>query len=124
MTSTTHDCSLLGRKFGANDYEPEVYVNEIAHHCVGDHELQKQLCNIQKLSEDTNSQLKQNVCQNYGQFIDTAKEISFLRSEMYQLAHMITEQRNLLHELMDASVLGNKGTFKDSSVKWKTNTQH
>ena len=27
---------------------------------------------------------------------------------MYQLAHMITEQRNLLHELMDASVLGDK----------------
>ena len=46
--------------------------------------------------------------QNYGQFIDTAKEISYLESEMYQLAHMITEQRNLLHELMDASVLGDK----------------
>ena len=53
-------------------------------------------------------QLKKNVYQNYGQFIDTAKEISFLESEMYQLAHMITEQRNLLHELMDASVLGDK----------------
>lgn len=29
---------------------------------------------------------------------------------MYQLAHMITEQRNLLHELMDASVLGVKAS--------------
>ena len=58
--------------------------------------------------EDTHLQLKKNVYQNYGQFIDTAKEISFLESEMYQLAHMITEQRNLLHELMDASVLGDK----------------
>ena len=63
---------------------------------------------FQTLLEDTHLQLKKNVYQNYGQFIDTAKEISFLESEMYQLAHMITEQRNLLHELMDASVLGDK----------------
>ena len=61
-------------------------------------------------------QLKKNVYQNYGQFIDTAKEISFLESEMYQLAHMITEQRNLLHELMDASVLGDKVRLKSKSI--------
>lgn len=56
------------------------------------------------MSENTHSQLKQNVYQNYRQFIDTAKEIAFLESEMYQLSHMITEQRNLLQELMQFSV--------------------
>ena len=73
--------------------------------------------------EDTHLQLKKNVYQNYGQFIDTAKEISFLESEMYQLAHMITEQRNLLHELMDASVLGDKvkiNIIKENSLPNET----
>ena len=65
-------------------------------------------------------QLKKNVYQNYGQFIDTAKEISFLESEMYQLAHMITEQRNLLHELMDASVLGDKVIMLCGTVSEET----
>jgi hypothetical protein len=46
--------------------------------------------------------------QNYNQFIETAKEISFLESEMYQLSHMITEQRNLLTSLIETSILGNK----------------
>ena len=52
--------------------------------------------------------MKKNVYQNYRQFIDTAKEISFLESEMYQLSHMITDQRNLLSELMQFSVSGEK----------------
>ena len=60
------------------------------------------------MSESTHSQLKKNVYQNYRQFIDTAKEISFLESEMYQLSHMITDQRNLLSELMQFSVSGDK----------------
>ena len=115
MASTTSDLALLGRKLGAKDYEPEVYVKEITHHCVGGHELHQQRSNIQTLLEDTNLQLKKNVYQNYGQFIETAKEISFLESEMYQLAHMITEQRNLLHDLMDASVLGDKAAFNDDN---------
>ena len=60
------------------------------------------------MSESTHTQLKKNVYQNYRQFIDTAKEISFLESEMYQLSHMITDQRNLLFELMQFSVNGEK----------------
>jgi hypothetical protein len=52
--------------------------------------------------------LKKNVYQNYKQFIETAKEISYLESEMYQLSHMITEQRNLLTCLMETSILGEK----------------
>jgi len=106
--ATTSDLGLLGRKLGAADYDPDMYVKEIAQRCVGGHELHQQRVNIQTLSEDTNSQLKKNVYQNYGQFIETAKEISYLESEMYQLAHMITEQRNLLLELMDSSILGDK----------------
>ena len=44
--------------------------------------------------------------ENYGQFMTTAKEIAFLESEMYQLSHMITEQRNILQRMAETSVLG------------------
>ena len=108
MASTTSDLALLGRKLGAVDYKPDIYVKEIAQRCVGGHELHLQRNNIKTLSEDTHSQLKRNVYQNYNQFIETAKEISFLESEMYQLSHMITEQRNLLTSLMETSILGEK----------------
>ena len=64
------------------------------------------MLNFQTLSESTHSQLKKNVYQNYRQFIDTAKEIGFLEKEMYQLSHMITDQRNLLLELTQFNVSG------------------
>ena len=71
---------------------------------------------FQTLSESTHTQLKKNVYQNYRQFIDTAKEIAFLESEMYQLSHMITDQRNLLFELMQFSVSGEKVDNSDIEV--------
>lgn len=46
MTSTTSDLALLGRKLGAVDYKPDIYVKEIAQRCVGGHELLLQRNNI------------------------------------------------------------------------------
>ena len=97
---------------------------------------------LQTLSEDTHSQLKKNVYQNYGQFISTAKEISSLEDEMYTLSHMITEQRNLLQRLAETSILGDKvplshelnqgkegaatapGTSASAGIEGKANDKH
>ncbi len=122
MAATTADLSLLRRKLAAADYEPEIYVREIAARCVGGHELHLQRANIAALSEDTHAQLKKNVYQNYGQFMNTAKEISFLESEMYQLSHMITEQRNIIQRMSETSVLGDKIDAKDEDAKNKVPT--
>ena len=46
MASTTSDLTLLGRKLGALDYDPGVYVREIARRSVGGHELLQQRNNI------------------------------------------------------------------------------
>lgn len=87
------------KKFGAVDFNPDKYVKEISQVCVGGLELQQQRCKIQTLAEETSTALKKNVYHNYMQFIETAKEISHLESEMYQLSHMLTEQRSLLSTL-------------------------
>jgi len=116
MASTTSDLTLLGRKLGALDYNPDLYVKEIARRSVGGHDLLHQRNNIKTLSESTHTQLKKNVYQNYRQFIDTAKEIGFLEKEMYQLSHMITDQRNLLLELTQFNVSGDTLDVNDIVV--------
>ncbi|KAF4533158.1 hypothetical protein B566_EDAN001700 [Ephemera danica] len=81
--------------------------------CVGGLELLQQRQKIQALSEETNSQLKKNVYQNYMQFIETAKEISHLESEMYQLSHLLSEQRSLLSSLTESSLIGIRAPVVD-----------
>ncbi|KAJ9594195.1 hypothetical protein L9F63_014355, partial [Diploptera punctata] len=96
------------KKISASDFNPEKYVKELSQRCVGGQELQQQRQKIQVLADETNILLKKNVYQNYMQFIETAKEISHLESEMYQLSHMLTEQRSLLSSLANTSLLGDK----------------
>uniref|UniRef100_A0A2P2I0A0 Exocyst complex component 8-like n=1 Tax=Hirondellea gigas TaxID=1518452 RepID=A0A2P2I0A0_9CRUS len=51
------------------------------------------------------------------QFIETAKEISYLESEMYQLSHLITEQKSLLTSMLEVSVSGEKGPGSGGGVQ-------
>ena len=103
---TTQDVAVLTRKLGAGDYDPVKYVAEISQRCVGGEEVHAQRKVIQAVADETNNQLKKNVYQNYSQFIETAKEISHLETDMYRLSHMITEQRKLLTGLLETSLLG------------------
>ncbi|XP_054162015.1 exocyst complex component 8-like [Oppia nitens] len=63
---------------------------------------------VQSLADDTNSQLKKNVYKNYSLFIETAKEISYLKNEMFQLSHLLTDQQNLMASLLDISIGGQR----------------
>lgn len=74
--------------------------------CIGSDELRKQRAKIQELADTTSAQLKKNVYQNYMQFIETAKEISHLESEMYQLSQLLGEQRSLLNTLATSHTTG------------------
>uniref|UniRef100_A0A1B6FB48 Exocyst complex component 8 n=1 Tax=Cuerna arida TaxID=1464854 RepID=A0A1B6FB48_9HEMI len=92
------------KKFEAVGFLPDKYVKEISQVCVGGQELQQFRSKIQTLAEESSAALKKNVYHNYMQFIETAKEIAHLESEMYQLSHMLTEQRTLLSTLASSSV--------------------
>eukprot|EP00088_Acartia_fossae_P007094 TRINITY_DN13295_c0_g1_i1.p1 TRINITY_DN13295_c0_g1~~TRINITY_DN13295_c0_g1_i1.p1 ORF type:complete len:737 (+),score=136.76 TRINITY_DN13295_c0_g1_i1:32-2242(+) len=104
--SSSVDKGVLTRKLGASDYSPAKYVAEISQRCVGGEEVLAHRKLIQDLSDETSALLKQNVYQNYSQFIQTAKEISHLESDMYRLSSMITDQRKFLNGLMETSILG------------------
>ena len=61
---------------------------------------------LQRLADESSASLRKNVVSNYAQFIETAKEISYLESEMYQLSHLLTQQKELLEGLMAAGSSG------------------
>uniref|UniRef100_A0A8D8ZTN9 Exocyst complex component 8 n=1 Tax=Cacopsylla melanoneura TaxID=428564 RepID=A0A8D8ZTN9_9HEMI len=93
------------KRLSSNDFNVEKFVKELSQHCVGGLELQQKRVEIGALAEETNSLLKKNVFHNYMLFIETAKEISHLEGEMYQLSHLLTEQRSLLATLAHSSIV-------------------
>lgn len=103
----------LAKVFATEDFNPEKFVKELSAQCVGADELRQQRAKIQELANNTSAQLKRNVYQNYMQFIETAKEISHLESEMYQLSQLLSEQRSLLSTLGSTRTTG--VTFEDLS---------
>lgn len=56
---------------------------------------------IQEFADDTNSQLKKNVYQNYSLFIESSREISTLKEEMQQLNHLLEQQQTSMNKLLD-----------------------
>lgn len=66
------------------------------------------------LSEKTAQELKKNVYKNYSQFIETAREISILEGEMYQVSHMLTEQKTLMTNMLEMSLVSDKVVVEEA----------
>lgn len=56
---------------------------------------------VQDFADNTNSQLKRNVYQNYSLFIDSSREISTLKEEMRELNFLLEEQQTSMGKLLD-----------------------
>ncbi|XP_038617049.1 exocyst complex component 8 [Tachyglossus aculeatus] len=91
--------SRLRRQLEWSGFEAGLYVKQLSQQSDGDRDLQEHRQRIQALADETAHSLKRNVYQNYRQFIETAREISYLESEMYQLSHLLTEQKSSLESL-------------------------
>ncbi|XP_050083794.1 exocyst complex component 8 [Anopheles aquasalis] len=110
--------------FEKDNFNAEKYVKNLVQDCVGGPELLQTKQKIQGLSDTVSSTLKKHVYQNYMQFIETAKEISHLESEMYQLSHILIEQRNLLTTLRDESLLDEqKNIIEEQSLDPNVNEE-
>ena len=90
-----------------------------------DHLLQARRT-VQQLADETNTQLKKNVYKNYALFIDTAKEISSLKNEMYTLSNLLTEEQKLICQLLETSISGDKSHLltaiekKEAAAKFRS----
>lgn len=90
--------------------DPLKYVNEMTSRAsVNLDSLLQARKTVALYAEETNTQLKRNVYKNYQLFIDTSKEISYLKKEMSQLAKLLNEEHRLLDALLALSVGGGGG---------------
>ncbi|CAG0894616.1 unnamed protein product [Cyprideis torosa] len=105
MDSPSTDVSMT-QIFERQDFQPEKYVNSLALNAMTSSELIEQKRRIESLSEDARRHLKSNVYRNYTQFIETAKEISSLESEMFHLTSLLDEQKSVINSLLELSLTG------------------
>lgn len=98
----------LAIKLSSSSFGAESFVQHETQNALDVESLISLKQKIQFLSDETNGSLKKNVYQNYRQFIETSKEISYLESEMYQLSHMLTEQQSVINALVEFSIIGSK----------------
>ncbi|XP_019738291.1 exocyst complex component 8 [Hippocampus comes] len=103
----------LRRLLESPNFDPQNYVKQLSQQSDGDRDLQEHRQKIQNLADETAQNLKKNVYKNYRQFIETAKEISYLESEMYQLSHILTEQKSIMESITQALL----STDKDETSK-------
>ncbi|XP_071945087.1 exocyst complex component 8-like [Antedon mediterranea] len=99
MAATEH----LRKQLAQQQFDPTKFVQEISSSGDTYHDLLEHRLKVRNLSEETNLALKKNVYKNYAQFIETAKEISYLESEMYQLSHILTEQKGIMDIMLEMS---------------------
>ncbi|XP_078486547.1 exocyst complex component 8-like isoform X1 [Ciona intestinalis] len=103
----------LAKSLSQRNFDADKFAKSISAQSDGDKDLQENRQRVHALGEDTAQILKKQVYHNYQQFIDTAKEISFLEGEMFQLNHILTEQKNLMDTM--TTIFASKA--KDDSMK-------
>ncbi|KAK6175574.1 hypothetical protein SNE40_014007 [Patella caerulea] len=100
----------LARVLAKSDFDSEAFVAKIAAN--GEDQLLDMKHKVQMLNDETAQSLKKNVYKNYSQFIETAKEISILEGEMYQLSHMLSDQKALMSTMMEMSLVSDKAVVE------------
>jgi len=102
--------SVSGRSVGHPDLlnDPEAFAREINRPSVTVETLLQHRQRVQAEADDINVALKRNVYKNYALFIDSAKMISLLKNEMYNLSRLLTDQQTLLSSLTDTSISGDR----------------
>uniref|UniRef100_A0A914V189 Exocyst component Exo84 C-terminal domain-containing protein n=1 Tax=Plectus sambesii TaxID=2011161 RepID=A0A914V189_9BILA len=82
--------------------------------------LQELRGKMQGVANESSKAMKKNVFSNYKQFIETAKEITHLEGEMYQLSHLLSEQKTLIEQMMDMSFISGGGVNRTRSKPLST----
>ncbi|XP_074654425.1 exocyst complex component 8-like [Tubulanus polymorphus] len=112
--ASTSTIENLGRTLSREDFNAETFVCKIAN-SGGEDDLIDIQRTVQQIADETALNLKKNVYKNYTQFIETAKEISILEGEMYQLSHMLSEQKLLLDEMKEMSLVSDEVDARQSA---------
>ncbi|KAI8795680.1 exocyst complex component 8 [Biomphalaria glabrata] len=100
----------LARILSKPTYESEQFVAKLSAN--GEDALLEMKSKIHMLNDETAQALKKNVFKNYSQFIETAREISILEGEMYQLSHMLSDQKSEMTKMMELSLVSDRAIIQ------------
>lgn len=115
----------ISQEFASESFNADDYVKRLVKERVAGSELSEFKKQLQKEKEEISLGLKKKVFENYTQFIETAREISRkyirepikcpvyngflpsadLESEMYQLSHILVDQRSLIEQIREETLL-------------------
>ena len=98
----------------------------------GDKDLIERRARINALNEETCKKLKKQVFLNYKQFIEAAREISQLESEMFKINHILTEQKQIMdnitklfsEETFHEAEKRNQKSVDENQIKHKGQVSH
>ena len=68
---------------------------------IGSTDLMNMKRRMHLISSEAKTELKQNVYRNHTKFIETAKEVSSLESEVYQLHSLLADEKQLLNTVKE-----------------------
>ncbi|VDK65148.1 unnamed protein product [Onchocerca ochengi] len=104
MTSSNAvENALIDDQFGEEDFDPISYVrDQLKEMKDGDEtrQLQAFRMRLNAINAQSSESMKKSVFLNYKKFIDTAKEVSHLEREIYELSSLLSDQRMLIESLM------------------------
>ncbi|CAF4927429.1 unnamed protein product [Rotaria sp. Silwood1] len=92
-------------------FEPESFVQSIASKSIGSTDLMNMKRRMHLIASEAKTELKQNVYRNHTKFIETAKEVSSLESEVYQLHSLLADEKQLLNTVKELLNVENKKNF-------------
>lgn len=99
-------------------FDPEEYARAMAAQSDGDKDLIEKRENIRILNDETSMKLKKQVYLNYRQFIEAAREISALESEMFRINHILQEQKSTMDSI---TKLFSEETFQEAEKRQQKN---
>ncbi len=80
----------------------------LASKSIGSTDLMNMKRRMHLISSEAKNELKQNVYRNHTKFIETAKEVSSLESEVYQLHSLLADEKQLLNTVKELLNVENK----------------
>ena len=86
-------------RFNADNYVKKVAAENIYALSIAEHKDK-----LNRLAQQTAEEIKQNVYKNYGNFMETSKEVGHLEGKMNQLRQSLEEQRKLLNLFKNLNV--------------------
>ncbi|CAF4037616.1 unnamed protein product, partial [Rotaria magnacalcarata] len=93
---------------------------------IGSTDLMNMKRRMHLIASEAKTELKQNVYRNHTKFIETAKEVSSLESEVYQLHSLLADEKQLLNTVKELLNVENKTESAEASDNdfWETLLHH